>query len=191
MATTVFPVAVRLEAEERVVRALTPLLRVVAHPGPLRPGRRARGPRGPGRTPGWCAGGAARRGPARVGRGARRAGGRGAGRGAARSGAGPFRRGSGGPHDTLEGPVILEDRGGVAAIQPRDDGVGQRQQHLGRLVGRLPRGGAQRLLQEPLESKALTKGVNQGHPREVCQVGFLEDDGQVAEPFGMAYKPTR
>jgi len=99
----------------------------------------------------------------------------------------PPQRGSvgelGEPHNLLEGPVVLEDLGRVDAVEPHDDGVEERQNQLGGMIVPVPRGGAQGLLQEPPEPEPLTKCLDQGHPREVREMGVHEGNRQISEPF--------
>ena len=87
------------------------------------------------------------------------------------------------PYDALERSIVLQDLGRIDAIHPCNDRVDQRDEHVGRVIVPVARRRSQRLLQEALEAKALAEGVNQRHPREVGQMGFLERDGQIAEPF--------
>ena len=126
--------AVRLEAEQRMVRAPAPLLGVVAHPGPLgvavdhedhgvqvqdQAAARA-GPREE-RLPELVVQAdqlpdVARAEPPEEP--------------PQRGGVGEVRQ----AHNLLEGPVVLQNLGRVDAVEPHDDGVEQRQQQLGRLV---------------------------------------------------------
>jgi len=97
------------------------------------------------------------------------------------------RRGVGEPgqaHNALEGAVVLEDLGGVDAVEPHDDAVEQCQQHVGGVVVPVSRPRAQRMLEQPLEAEARAEGMDQRHLGEVGKLGFVESDVQISEPFG-------
>jgi len=87
------------------------------------------------------------------------------------------------PDHALEGAIVLEDLGGIDAVEPHDDGVEECHDELGGLVVAAAERGPETPLQAPLQTELLTERMDQGHPGEVRQVWLLEGDRQISQAF--------
>lgn len=92
-------------------------------------------------------------------------------------------------HDFLEGPVVLEDLCLVDPLHSSDDGIENGHDHLGRMEVAEARGGSQMLLEQMLYAQLLTKTLDEQHSSKVCQVLFLEGNGENSETFRHCTQP--
>ena len=88
--------------------------------------------------------------------------------------------------------VVLENLRLVHAVHAGDDGIENRQDHIGRLEVPQLRGGAHLLLDQTAQSELLTKTLDEVESGEVRQVLFVEGKRDFSEAFWhCTQKPPR
>jgi len=94
------------------------------------------------------------------------------------------------PEHLQEDPVVLQDIGLVDTPEPHDDGKHQSYDHFGRVVRSAAVWNSHVLLDEPTKSELVAKTLNQPHATEMGKVGFVECKMNFAGAFGHMAQST-